>query len=227
MTLTQLRTMTRILSPGLKPNVITDAEIDIVINMAVDDIAAKTCCLKTNKKFNIVSSQAQYSLSSVIGDYLTMDKPGLWWYDGASWKQLNPETLKSLDNKKYNWRDDSSGSPEDYSIDGDILTIVPPPDTSGTDYLWLYYGKIPAQMMADAHYPFSGSTTEFTHLRIFDRAILKYVKSMLSPALNKLNEENLTWAEYLQEIDEKQKLFNRRADIVAGYDSRLTGPSVR
>jgi hypothetical protein len=204
-----------------------DADIDIVLNMAVDDIAAYTACLKANKKFNAVASQSEYNLSTVIGNYLVMDKPGLWWYDGSAWKQINSTTLKGLDNNKYSWRGSSAGSPEDYSIDGDVLTITPAPSSSGTEYFWLYYGKIPTAMSAEASYPFSGTTTEFTHLRVFDRAILRYAKSMLSPALNKLNEENLTWQEYLAAREEALYLFKRRPDIAANSQSRMTGPSVR
>jgi hypothetical protein len=150
-----------------------------------------------------------------------VDKSGLWWNNGTTFKPVNPRTLKWLDINVPNWRNRSSGSPLNYSIDADILTVSPPPETALTDGFWLYYGKKPTPMTENDHYPFSGSTTEFTHLSIFDFAIILFVKMRLEPMLNKNADANLSRQEYLQEREEKKNLFYRRKDISSDNDTRM------
>lgn len=231
MTLLDLRKMAYATIPGLKQKVADDTTIDLYLNKGVIDIAAYTCCLKTNKKFAVVADQREYSLSTVLGDFLVMDKPGLWWNAGTitatSYKQLNSVTLKSLDENRPNWRDLDSNYPQDYTIDGDILTCVPPPVSSLADGFWIYYGKKPTPMTLITHYSFSGSVIEYTHLSIFDDAIILYVRARLSPTMNKLNDENLTLQEYVIERERAFSLFKRRPDISASADARFKGPKIR
>lgn len=226
MTLSQLRTLARAMIPGAKLQVINNDVLDLILNEGVKDIAAYTICLKTNKKFNAEANVSEYNLSSKLGDYLTVDKPGLWWYNTSQWRPVYPKTLKWLDENKPNWRDSSSGSPLYYSIDADILTITPAPDTAATNGLWLYYGKKPTAMTAEGHYPFSGSTTELTHLSMFDMAIIKYAKWCIEPMLNKEGDSNLSLQEYMKERAEKMSLLYKRKDISASPATRLQGPRV-
>ena len=224
MTLAQLRQLARAMIPGAKVERIDNPTFDLILNEGVKDIAGYTLCLKANKKFDAVASDGEYDLSVVITDYLGVDKGGLWWYNGTIWRPVDPRTLKWLDDNRPTWRNLAAGSPQDYSIDGDILTIVPKPETAGTDYFWLYYGKKPTPMSAEGHYPFSGSTTEYTHLSIFDMAIVRYAKWVIDPMLNKDQDANLSYQEYLREREEKLNLFNRRKDVAHSGDARLQGP---
>lgn len=229
MTLAQLRELTRLYVPGAKTNTISNPQVDLILNNGVKDIAVYTLCLKANKKFNVVADQSQYNLSSVIGDYVGVDKSGLWWNAGSAtstnWQQLNPRTLKALDNERINWRDLGSDDPQDYTIDGDILTIVPAGDTALANGLWLYYGKKPTIMSADGHYSFSGSTTEYTHLSIFDEAIIGFAKWKLQQALNKDGTDDYKRLEnsYKTLREEAFKLFKRRLDISHSEDLRMQG----
>ncbi len=227
MTLAQLKQIARAIIPGLKVSVTDDTFLELMLNEGVKDIAAYTVCLKTNKKINVVSGQYEYNLSTVLGDYLAVDKSGLWWNNGTIWRPVNARTLKYFDEYKPNWRSLSNGSPLDYSIDADILTISPPPETTLTEGFWLYYGKKPTPMTNGAHYPFSGTTIEFTHLSIFDYAIVLYAKWKISPVLNKKEDANLSMQEYMNEREEKMNLLYRRLDIAHSSDARLQGPAVR
>lgn len=224
MYLSQLRSVGRAMIPGAKVQVIDNTVFDLILNEGVKDIAAFTLCLKSNKKFNVTAETAEYNLSSAIEDYLAVDKPGLWWYNGTIWKQLYPKTLKWLDENVPNWRSVGSGNPLYYTIDGDIITVHPTPNTTLSSGFWLYYGKKPTPMTADGHYPFSGSTTELTHVSIFDMAILMYAKWKIEPMINKDQDANLSMQEYLRERNEKQALFYRREDIIASPYTRLQGP---
>jgi len=226
MTLSQLRTLTRGMTPGAKLSVINNTTLDLILNEGVKDVALYSICLKANKKFDVVADKYEYNLSTVIGDYLTVDKPGLWWYNSTKWMPVYPKTLKWLDTFKPGWRDLSSGSPREYSIDADILTVSPPPTDAGTEYFWLYYGKKPAVMTQNTHYPFSGSTTEFTHLSIFDFAIILFAKWKLEPMLNKKADATDSMQKYMIEREEKTNLFYRRKDIAHSDQARMSGPSI-
>jgi hypothetical protein len=227
MTLAQLRQLSRGLIPGAKIQVIDNATMDLVLNEGVKDIATYTLCLKTNKKFTVTDGKFEYDLSTLIGDYLTPDKSGLWWNNGSVWRQLNPVTLKYLDEFKTNWRSLGEASPMDYSIDGDILTLSPTPNTTLANGLWLYYAERPISMTEDSHYPFSGSATELTHLSIFDFAIILFAKMRLEPMLNKTADANLSMQEYIREREEKMNLLYRRKDVISSSDTRLQGPAIR
>jgi len=227
MNLTNLRTLVRAITPGAKTSNVKNPLLNIVINSIVVDIAAYTKCLKTNAKFTITAEDYDYSLSSVLTDFLVPDKPGLWWDNGTRWKKLNPRTLEWLDKNKPNWRDLDSDDPQDYSIDGDVLTLSPTPDTTLTDGLWMYYGEKPVDMTSGDHYPFSGSTTEIPHLSIFDWAIVYGSKWKILPMINLkyADEYNRDKNQYLNEREEKFNLFKRRPDISA--EARFQGPKVR
>lgn len=220
MTLDNFKKLARALIPGAKSTVVKPTILELVLNNAVIDIAAFTVCLKANKKFNVIADQDEYNISSVVDDFLVPDKSGLYWNigDGTTpdWEQLESRTLAWLDKNRPTWRDDASGDPIDYSIDGDVLTINPPPDTALTNGLWLYYGKKPVAMTAGGQYPFSGSTTEYPHLVIFDDAILEYAKWKLAPMLNKKVNEELARKEYLRVRGEKN------AYLLEGRIYRLT-----
>jgi len=135
--------------------------------------------------------------------------------------------LAWLDKNRPNWRSLSAGSPQDYSIDGDVLTVVPKPITAVTDGFWLYYGKQAPIMTAPEHYPFSGSTTELTHLSMFDMSIVYYAKWKIEPILSKENSEDLTEMNYKKEREEKFTLFKRRRDVSASDAAKFAGPTVR
>jgi len=220
MNLGNLKSLSRAQTPGAKVQKVSDTVLQLIINQGVIDIAAYTICLKANKKFDVVEDVDEYLLSEEIDDFLTIDESGIWWNNGSNWKKLLPETLKSLDEYWPNWRDLTSGDPTKYTIDGDMLTIVRPPDTSLTDGFWAYYGKKPVAMTKSSQYPFVGDTTENPRLTIFDSTILAYVKWQLSPILNKAIEADKYMQLYIVDREEKKGIFDNRPDVSS--DSRMT-----
>jgi hypothetical protein len=217
--------------PACKTDVVSDTVLDLFINEAVKDISANAKCLTTTKKFNAVADQGSasnpYVISTVIADYLVADKGGLWWNEGTvavpDYTQLNARTVAWLNENRPDWQDLSSGYPEDYAIEGNNLYIVPAPVASLTDGFKLFYIKIPSTMINAGSYPFSGSTVEFTHLSMFDFAIIYYCRWKISPAFNKDGTENLSLQEYMKERQEKIYLMNRRPDISNSSDSAFKG----
>ena len=228
MTFGNLKKLARGYIIGAKSKTVTNTILELITNAAVSDIAAYTACLKANKKFTVTAEQREYNLSSAIGDYLVPDKPGLYWYDGSNWQRLYPRTLKYLDTNFPYWRDDDSGDPKRYSIDSDVLTLHPKGDTTLSEGLHLYYAKKPPTMTSDSHYPFSGSTTELTHLTMFDDAILEYVEwKITSKILRKKEEALVLKKDYQDEREEKKGLLARRPDIsYARRESKYGGAIV-
>jgi hypothetical protein len=229
MKLSDFRTLVRAIVPGATVSKIADPLLDIIINSIVVDIAAYTKCLPTNGTFNVTADDDTYSLSSLLTDFLVPDKSGLWWNNGDMWKKVYPRTLQWLDENKPNWRNLESDDPKDYDISGDVLTVVPAPAVTLASGFKLYYVKKPVTMASGDSYPFSGTTTEYPHLSIFDWAIAYGAKWKLMPMLdqNYIDDFGRNRNLYLTEREEKYKLFKRRPDISASTDTRLQGPTAR
>ena len=215
MNLENLRTMTRLVVPGAKNNVIDDTGLTLILNQGAIDIALQSICLPVNSTFGVVAEQREYNLSSVVSDYLVPDKPGLYWYDGSNWLQLKPRTLKYFDEHYPFWRDADSGDPQMYSIDNNTLTVYPKPDTTLANGFWLYYGRKPQTMTAPSHYPF-GFGSEITRLAPLSECIIAYAEWPLVKALGK--DEDVVVAKeqaYKKSLAEKTILINQRPDLKA------------
>lgn len=229
MKLSDIRMVVRSIVPGALVSKISDSLLDIVINSIVVDIAAYTKCLPTNSTFNVTANTGTYNLSSLLTSFLVPDKPGLWWNNGDMWKKVYPRTLQWLDENKPNWRNLESDDPKDYDISGDVLTVVPAPETTLASGFKLYHCKKPVTMASGDSYPFSGTEVEIPHLSIFDWAIVYGAKWKIMPMLaqNYIDDFGRDRNLYLNEREEKYKMFKRRPDISASTDTRLQGPSAR
>ena len=241
MTFGNLKLLARAMIPGLKTDVLPDIAtslitgIDIILNLAVRDIASYTACLPTNKKFDATAAQGSvsspYIISTAIGNYLTMGGGGLWWNQGTStspsWKKLNPKTVEYLDENRSNWHEVAAGTPEDYAIDGDNLYVVPAPVSSLSSGFWMFYSKTPSDMSTTTHYPFSGTTTELSHLSIFDMAIIYYARWKSMPMLGKdvIDNYGINQKLYHAEREEKFSLLKSNMDLAG--QAVWQGPIVR
>jgi len=214
MNLTNFRKMARLIVPGAKISVITNTELDLVLNQATLDVARRTKCLATNETFDVEADEDEYNLSTELTRFLLPDKSGLYWYDGSDWKQVYARTQKWMDTNKSAWRDDSSGDPYYYFIKGDILTVNPPPDTDLTDGFKFHFFQKPQVMTTGSHYPF-GHSSEIARLTILDEVILLYWRIEALKILNKHTEATNAFKEYLVKIDEKIGLLKERPDINA------------
>jgi hypothetical protein len=223
MLLSDLQSLCRLYVPQAKAGVVTSTVLDLIINMAIREIASFTAVLKTSQNFNVTASTGTYAISSFVTDFLTPDYPGLMWYDGSNWQRLVPETLESLDRKYPYWRDDAAGDPLRYSIDGDIITVHPKPSATLALGFKMHYAKTPATLSIATYYSFSGSATAMPHLEILNESILKFVRWKLAPIVgNTVEEIAMMEKDYKQEILEKRSLLNRRLDVF-GYDRLQKG----
>ena len=232
MTLDEFRTLIRAYVPGAKISVINNTILTLLINKGVDDVNSFGMLLKKDKQFDVKAEQADYDIfTEIADDFLTMDRPGIWWNAGTAtstnWIQLLPKTEKWLDIYHTNWRDESSSDPIYYTGKTGKFTVFPKPDTALTGGFWIYYAKASINMTLGTHFPFTGSTSELTFLRDMDDPIIDYVRWKLQRPLGKEATGIITEKQYKDNRLEKLDLINRRIDISAHRDAKMRIPIIR
>lgn len=213
-----------------KPAKFTDTVLDNIFKRAARDLAIYGVLLPTDSKFAAVADQSQYNLSSVLTNYLTPDRPGLWWNSGTvsvpSYKQLDAVTVEWMDINRRNWRDAEAGEPQVYWIEKNVLNVWPKPEDSLTDAFWFYYGQGAYNVGSDDEYFFYG-TTELPHLAIFDDALLSFAKWKSLGGLDKKDDYMAAEKAYYREREEKCGLANRNLGVNNSRYNRFTSGSRR
>lgn len=222
-----LKTLIRLFVPGAKTNRVSDTILNLLVQMAVDDISANVEPIKEDEQFKITAGDYKYDLSIAVDRFLSIADSGLWWNAGTNastdWTRLYPRTLKWLDKTRPAWRDLGEGNPRWYTKEGDNLILIPVPNTTLDNGLWLYFNQKPRRMADDSHYPF-GYSAQIERLAILDEVIIKYVEWKLKQAIGgKEQEAVVRYQEYERMWRRKKKLLDRRADIQASQAARMQG----
>lgn len=219
--------------PGVKLLSAPTGVIDNAIQIAANEVAARTLCLPKNQKFNAVAGTTgvgEYSLSTIDAEFVQIAESGLYWNQGTvatpDYKQLDAVTIKWLDENRRNWRNEAAGSPQVFYQDGDTLGVFPAPVSALTNGFWLYYGLKAFTMDSDDDYPFYG-TSEVARLTILDRAVILHFKMQALGAADKRDDFGITKKDYEDEIAKvKGILMTNRAVLNSRYN-RLQGRKVR
>lgn len=190
MTQTTLLALARIRIPEIaSTDVISDANLLIILNLACTEFINKTDALPTSGTFNLVLDTTEYALSTYVTAFGKIRKEGLWIYNAVStkWRQLDPTTTAKLTLDYPDWLNTSSGCPLQYSIEGDTLTLHPKASSTytGTDYLKLFYFQRSTDMAGGSYYPFSGSATQYTFLADYEETLIDYVRYEVKQMLKK------------------------------------------
>lgn len=225
MNLGQLKTLARGYVPAAKRNVIETDVLELMIQNGVYEVARDVEALPTYDFFDVEASNGRYFIRSVLPSYLNVRKEGLWWYDGARWKQLNARTIKWFDEKRPNWRDLSASSPQDYAIDGDEIVVVPKPDTAYTNGFCLYFYEKPDPMTDDNSYPFGGAV-EISRLSILSTTILYHWRKEALKIVGAAKDNEIVIAEqnYDKDVLKKRNALAARPDVAASRYTKLQGP---
>lgn len=172
-----LISLARVYVPEVNSDVISDANVLIILNIGAEKFVAITEAFPKNVTFKATAETQEYNLSEFVTDFQKMTTSGLWWLDSnGNWNRLKPTTLRVLDDEFPQWRSDSSASPFRYFINGNVITIHPKPDTTLADAFKLYYFARSTNMSDSTHYPFTGSTTRDPFLVDFEEDIIEYYK---------------------------------------------------
>lgn len=219
-----LETLVRLAVPGANLQVIDSPSLWVYINKGVDDVNQRLKIRRANKKFDVVANQAEYSLSTVVSDFVCMDDSGLYWQNSSSWTQLLPKDRKWLDENVYSWRDAIGGTPIYYYQENDILGFYAYPSLAVTQGFWIYYIQAAVAMASAAQFPFVGTTTEVPSYRCLDDGIVAYCQYKLQALLGNKAQGVMDFQMYMAELDKVEEIYARRPDINASRYFKMQGP---
>lgn len=226
MNLGDLKTFSRFYTRALKTIRIEDSDLTKIIQKGVDDICIELGLVNADEKFSVSADIYRYSLITNVTRFLAINEGGLWWNAGSAsspdWKQLIPETMESMNQKRPNWRNLGTGDPKWYFPDGEDVIIVPVPDTDLTDGFWLWFNQAPQRMTDDSHYPF-GFTAENKRLGLIDDLILKYVEWKVEKAVGDKQISLTAFQEYEALKIKCRKILSVRLDIRAYQSAKFQG----
>lgn len=157
MTRLQIRNMIRKRLGETTASFWSDSELNTWINDACRDIAFRTKCIRTNLYMNAVDETAEYGLSTIFPNVLSINE---YYYkqDGTNYIKLPQTSRTELDATYSGWRSAQSGTPIMYYYDReeDIFGLYPAPNlaiTEGTNWGRAYITKNHTDMTLDTDIP--------------------------------------------------------------------------
>ena len=188
----ELRTLIRLAPDINSTDVISDANVNTLLDKGQIDLSLRGRALPKNEKVNTVAEQREYVISgtsSVLtdNDFLAIDLQGggVLFYDGSRWispPEFEPKTREWLDIHQVGWREATSASTplfwyldtaED-AVSNLAVGLVDKPSAATANALWINYLSRGKLMTGDTHYPWTGSTTQLVHLEPYEMLLVYY-----------------------------------------------------
>lgn len=220
MTQAQLLSLARLRIPEINStDVISDADLLIILNLACVKFINRTDALPTSSLFNLVLNLNEYSLASYVSTFGKIRKEGLWIYnaENSKWNPLSPTTMSVLNRDFPSWINADSSIPRYYSLDGDTLTLYPKASATyaGTNYLKIYHFARSTDMAGSTQYPFSGSASiRYPHLADFEEVLIDYVRYEMKEIIGKAGDGAASQSKFYLECDEIKKKLMSRPDLI-------------
>lgn len=231
MTRTGLRDRIRLDEAFNDTGIVTDAQLNTLLNEACVDLAKKGKAFILNATIDAVASQQEYVLSgaaALLTNFLDIDweAGGIYYKETSTSIKYHPVNFKvlsiqTLDMEYPGWRTATASDSlialyTGYNSSGYlVMGAHPKPSTATPDYVVHYLGR-GTDMSDDTHYPWTGSTTNLVHLEPFHPALAYYCLEVLyrvkigGPAGDQNADKYL--ALYLKMADEmkesQRRLFN-------------------
>jgi hypothetical protein len=228
--LTTLEQLVRLAVPGANLQVISSPDLWIYINKGVQDVNQRLKVRRKNKTFidpSYGTSNAptqDFSLASILPDFVCMDDSGLYYQNGSLWQQLLPKDRKWLDENVYSWRNFQPGSPLYYIQENDDLGIIPAPGVIYSPTYWIYYIQQVVWMSNGNQFPFTAATIETPSYQCLDDGIVNYCQWKLQALLGAKAQGVMDQQEYLAELEKVEEIFVRRPDMNASRYYKMQGP---
>jgi hypothetical protein len=228
--LTTLEKLVRLAVPGANLQVISSSDLWVYINKGAQDVNQRLKVRRKNFQFTDPAftsggNPAQdFSLASILPDFVCMDDSGLYYQNGALWQQLLPKDRKWLDENVYSWRNFQNGAPLYYIQENDDLAIIPPPATVYSPSYWIYYIQQVVQMSNGNQFPFTGATIETPSYNCLDDGIVNYCQWKLMALLGNKAQGVMDQQTYLAELEKVEEIFVRRPDMTASRYYKMQGP---
>lgn len=230
MKLSELKTMVRARIPAAVISSVDNTTLELVLNEATLAVARDTECLKKEDSFDSTAESGIYVLPSIISDFLGVTKEGIWFYNGAQYKELFPKTLQWMNKYLSSWRTQESAElPVYYWIRRGVMSVHPKPSGSVTDAFLIYYFARPTQMSHADHYPFhvgSTQTQEDSELSILSETIVLKAKHLVYEMSGNEAEAQKQLGYYLIDVEKKKAQLEMRPDIANHRYTKKRGPRI-
>lgn len=228
MTEAQLLSYSRLSVPEISDiSVISDSNLLIILNLACNEFIKQTDALPSSTTFSLVLDQTEYSLATYVPTFGKIRKEGLWIYNASTtkWFQLESTTIPYLNVNYPSWLNTSSGLPQRFSLDGDIITLYPKASSTyaGSNYLKLYYYKRSVDMSSSTHYPFSGSTTQYSHLAEYEETLIDYVRYKVKKMVGKESDAEEAKQMFYTKCQDIKVKMKYRPDLINNVQARGAG----
>ena len=132
----------------------SDIELNTWINDACKDIAFRTKCIRTNTYMDAVLGSAEYSLSAIFPNILSINE---YYYkqDGTNYMKLEATSRTELDALYPGWLSCPAGTPIRYYYDKEenVFGLYPAPDLNGINWGRAFYTLTHIDMTLDTDEP--------------------------------------------------------------------------
>lgn len=220
----QLITRVRRQLPAATAESVTEDDIRLELNIAVDKCNVMTSIYRTYTDITLTANKQVYSLSQDIPSFLGIEKSGVWYYNtSSSWKYLFPKSRRWLDLYIRNWRDLAGGEPNWYWIYVDELGFYPKP--SAAQVARVHHLKKSTPMDNNNNYPWFNLSTGSGVFEAFDDALVAYAVWALSSAVGKEANKSPEWANFIYQLRLAERLVKKSPDLMSDYDyyTRIDG----
>ncbi len=222
MELTDLRARARLLNPEATTTVITNENLDKLLNDGQIDVAERTNCLNTYADHDVTAAQDEYVLPDDCIKLLYV------LYGGTGeWEKLTSRTEQWMDQHMGEWRDDT-GAVVAYMKRGNLIRVykTPTSNEAGTSYLRTYYVQKPDIMQVATDEPFNGEEllTPFHNLPVL------YARYHLKEMLGKYKQASDLEKKYVVGCNRMKRSVSYQPDlnqVMYPYYKRSYGASFK
>ena len=185
-------------------DVVSDADLNTLLNEGALDMAYRGAALILSATFNTVASTQRYVLSGAspkVSNFLEIfwDAGGVIYTNASGKVKTHPNDWQFvseawLDLHVPGWQDASASDVLQYAFisydaSGYLSLGVHPKSSTTTPSFKIYYLSRGTDMSADANYPWTNSTTNLVHLDPFQKGISFYALWRLHELKTKMQAE--------------------------------------
>lgn len=202
MNLSDLRARFRLAVPEADTNVVTNSQLDALLNDGALDLARRTECLKNYADQDLTAATAEYDKPS---DAIRI--MGVYVGGTGSWEKMPQVTMDFLAHNVDDSYLDDTGVTYGWYDRRDKVGIykIPTSTEAGTSYLRIYYVEKPDTMSDDSHVPFNS----LNHLYPYHELVYMYATYKTKQAIGKWEQAKVIEADYLLKSMEMRMELSR------------------
>lgn len=203
---------------------IDDAFLTTLLNQACNEVNSALQLYKDKTYFNIVANQKNYSLASIVPNFLGRDARGVFFKDSnGDWAKVYPRSENYLSENIVNYLNTSAVPiPQYYCIDGDDFIFEPAADTDQANGGLIFHLKKATPMVNSDDYPFIGTNTgEISALLPADGPIISFCKWKIATAYGTVTDIDLKEREFSKALISASRFIKNSPDIMGSNHNRI------